>query len=134
MKGTEWLFYTSPWKLEDGSEVSNIKITSKVASFSLVSYTPSLQDYGSAMIFNIGRISLLLKPKNWKIFLFSAMKEAKALSVPSAQYNEEDLPSVQLEYGAVSDKEIMTSSVNGCEKYCPRILSSLTLIADQNGS
>ena len=134
MKGTEWLFYTSPWKLEDGSEVSNIKITSKVASFSLVSYTPSLQDYGSAMIFNIGKISLLFKPKNWKIFLFSAMKEAKALSVPSAQYNEEDLPSVQLEYGAVSDKEIMTSSFNGCEKYCPRILSSLTLIADQNGS
>ena len=43
----------------------------------------------------------------------SAMKEAKALSVPSAQYNEEDLPSVQLEYGSVSDKEIMTSSVNG---------------------
>ena len=41
------------------------------------------------------------------------MKEAKALSVPSAQYNEEDLPSVQLEYGSVSDKEIMTSSVNG---------------------
>jgi len=94
-KGTDWLFYTSTWRLEDNTEVSNIKITSKVASFSLVSYTPSLQDYGSAMIYNI------------------AMKEAKALSVPSAQYNEEDLPSVQLEYGSVSDKEIMTSSVNG---------------------
>ena len=46
------------------------------------------------------------------------MKEAKALSVPSAQYNEEDLPSVQLEYGSVSDKEIMTSSVNGYAKIC----------------
>ena len=45
------------------------------------------------------------------------MKEAKALSVPSAQYNEEDLPSVQLEYGSVSDKEIMTSSVNGYKQF-----------------
>ena len=45
------------------------------------------------------------------------MKEAKALSVPSAQYNEEDLPSVQLEYGSVSDKDIMTSSVNGYEQF-----------------
>ena len=53
-KGTDWLFYTSTWRLEDNTEVSNIKITSKVASFSLVSYTPSLQDYGSAMIYNIG--------------------------------------------------------------------------------
>ena len=45
--------------------------------------------------------------------LFAAMKEAKALSVPSARYNEEDLPNTQLDYGAVSDKDIMTSSVNG---------------------
>ena len=56
IQGTEWLFYTSPWRLEDNTEVSNIRITSKVASFSLVSYTPSLQDYGSAMIYNIGII------------------------------------------------------------------------------
>ena len=55
-KGTDWLFYTSTWRLDDNTEVSNIKITSKVASFSLVSYTPSLQDYGSAMIYNIGTI------------------------------------------------------------------------------
>jgi len=94
-KGTEWLFYTSPWPLEAEAETSNIRITSKVAAFSLVSYTPSLQDYGSAMIHNI------------------AMKEAKALSVPSAKYNEADLPSAQLDYGAVSDQDIMTSSVNG---------------------
>ena len=45
------------------------------------------------------------------------MKEAKALSVPSAQYNEEALPSVQLEYGSVSDKEIMTSSLNGYDQF-----------------
>ena len=56
-KGTEWLFYTSPWPLETEAETSNIRITSKVAAFSLVSYTPSLQDYGSAMIHNIGEFS-----------------------------------------------------------------------------
>ena len=53
------------------------------------------------------------------------MKEAKALSVPSAQYNEEDLPSVQLEYGSVSDKEIMTSSVNGYSFDFPKYKESL---------
>ena len=47
------------------------------------------------------------------VFDFAAMKEAKALSVPSAKYNEADLPSAQLDYGAVSDQDIMTSSVNG---------------------
>ena len=46
-------------------------------------------------------------------FDFAAMKEAKALSVPSAKYNQADLPSAQLDYGAVSDQDIMTSSVNG---------------------
>jgi len=94
-KGSEWLFYTSPWQLEDKKEVSNIRITSKVASFSLVSYTPSLQDYGSAIIYNI------------------AMKEAKALSVPSARYNSVDLPHTDLDYGSVSDQAIMTNSING---------------------
>ena len=52
------------------------------------------------------------------------MKEAKALSVPSAQYNEEDLPSVQLEYGSVSDKDIMTSSVNGYKQFQLSYLAS----------
>ena len=54
LQGTEWLLYGSPWRLEDNTETSNIKIISKVAGFSLVSYTPSLQDYGSAIIYNIG--------------------------------------------------------------------------------
>ena len=80
------MFYTSPWRLEDNTEVSNIRISSKVAAFSLVSYTPSLQDYGSALIYNI------------------AMKEAKALSVPSAKYNEEGLKTAELDYGTVSDQ------------------------------
>ena len=55
LQGTEWLLYVSPWKLEDSSETSNIKIICKVAGHSLVSYTPSLQDYGSAIIYNIGQ-------------------------------------------------------------------------------
>jgi len=94
-KGADWLMYGSPWKVEEDVETSNVKITSKVAAYSLVSYTPSLQDYGSAMIYNI------------------ALKEAKALSVPVAKYTEEGLPTVQLDYGSVSDKDIMTNSSNG---------------------
>jgi len=94
-KGADWLMYGSPWKVEENTETSNVKITSKVAAYSLVSYTPSLQDYGSAMIYNI------------------ALKEAKALSVPVAKYTEEGLPTVQLDYGSVSDKDIMSNSSNG---------------------
>ena len=30
-------------------------VTVKVAGYSLVSYTPSLQEYGSALIYNIGK-------------------------------------------------------------------------------
>ena len=33
-----------------------MKITAKVAGYSLISYTPSLQEYGSALIYNIGRL------------------------------------------------------------------------------
>jgi len=94
-KGADWLMYGSPWTVEEKEETSNVKITSKVAAYSLVSYTPSLQDYGSAMIYNI------------------ALKEAKALSVPVAKYTEEGLPTVQLDYGSVSDKDIMSNSSNG---------------------
>ena len=54
-KGADWLMYGSPWKVDEKEETSNVRITSKVAAYSLVSYTPSLQDYGSAMIYNIGR-------------------------------------------------------------------------------
>ena len=47
------------------TEVSNVRITAKVAGYSLVSYTPSLQEYGSALVYNIG--GLLLYP--FKYFL-----------------------------------------------------------------
>jgi hypothetical protein len=40
-------------------EVSNVRITAKVAGYSLVSYTPSLQEYGSALVYNIGEQAIL---------------------------------------------------------------------------
>jgi len=89
-KAADWLLYGSPWKLNDkGAETSNVQITSKVAAFSLVSYTPSLQDLGSAIIYNI------------------ALKEAKGTSVPVAQYTAEGLPTINLDYKEVSDSEII---------------------------
>ena len=47
------------------------------------------------------------------MIIFPALKEAKALSVPVAKYTEEGLPTVQLDYGSVSDKDIMSNSSNG---------------------
>jgi len=97
-KGAEWLLYGSPWSIETlKKEVSNAQITSKVAAYSLVSYTPSLQDYGSGLIYNI------------------ALKEAKALQVPLAKYTPEDLPTVNLNYGSVSDTDMMTSTLGSSE-------------------
>ena len=57
--------------------------------YSMVSYTPSLQEYGSALIYNI------------------ALKETKALLVPKNKYTEEDLPSVQLDYSSVTNEELI---------------------------
>lgn len=43
-KSTDWLFYSSTWSSEEEEEVtSNVKIVGKVAAYSLISYTPSLQ-------------------------------------------------------------------------------------------
>jgi hypothetical protein len=88
-QGADWLMYGSTWKIDEDTETSNVKITAKVAGYSLVSYTPSLQEYGSALIYNI------------------ALKETKAVSVPKSKYTEEDLPSVDLEYGTISNQDIM---------------------------
>jgi len=88
-QGGEWLMYGSTWKINEDTETSNVKITAKVAGYSLISYTPSLQEYGSALIYNI------------------ALKETKALCVPRHKNNEEGLPTVELDYSSVPDKEIM---------------------------
>ena len=95
-KGAEWLLYESPWKLDEDIESSNVKITSKVAAYSLVSYTPSLQEYGSAIIYNIGRMFPVQEVVTLSPLV--ALKEAKALCVPVAQYSEEGLPTVQLDH------------------------------------
>ena len=50
---------------------------------------------------------------NSNAWIIAALKEAKALSVPVAKYTEEGLPTVQLDYGSVSDKDIMSNSSNG---------------------
>ena len=102
-KGAEWLLYGSPWKLDEDIETSNVKITSKVAAYSLVSYTPSLQEYGSAIIYNIGRMFPVQEVVTLSPLV--ALKEAKALCVPVAQYSEEGLPTVQLDYTAVTDTD-----------------------------
>jgi len=97
-KGSEWLLYGSPWTVAgNDKEMSNAQITSKVAAYSLVSYTPSLQDYGSAVIYNI------------------ALKEAKAVQVPLDKCTPEDLPTINLNYGSVTDTEIMTSTLGSSE-------------------
>ena len=105
-----------------------LQITSKVAAFSLVSYTPSLQDLGSAIIYNIGNITLITVPSInfWSVvpnregeffhrppfltfyhLVVPALKEAKGTSVPVAQYTAEGLPTINLDYKEVSDSEII---------------------------
>jgi len=96
-KGGEWLMYGSSWKVDEDTETSNVKITAKVAGYSLISYTPSLQEYGSALIYNI------------------ALKETKALCVPRNKNNEEDLPTVDLDYATVPDKQIMEDGENATQ-------------------
>jgi hypothetical protein len=91
-KGSEWVMYGSTWNLNDDTETSNVRIASKVAGYSMVSYTPSLQEYGSALIYNI------------------ALKETKALHVPKNKYTEEDLPTVQLPYSSVPNQDIMSTT------------------------
>ena len=44
---------------------------------------------------------------DWLIAFYPALKETKALSVPKNKYTEEDLPTVDLDYGTVSNQHIM---------------------------
>ena len=74
---------------------SNVKITSKVPAYTLVSYTPTLQEY----------VVVTLSP-------LVALKEAKALCVPVAQYSEEGLPTVQLDHSHSRFQVILISLQN----------------------
>ena len=81
-----------------------------MAAFSLVSYTPSLQDLGSAIIYNIGKINYFFNPEINFEFV-AALKEAKGTSVPVAQYTAEGLPNINLDYKEVSDSEIIQNGL-----------------------
>ena len=48
---SDWLLYISEWR-QGSTNLSNVKVTTKVAVSSLLGDTSSLQDYGSAMMHN----------------------------------------------------------------------------------
>jgi len=50
---SEWLLYISEWS-QGGQDLSNIRVTTKVAVNALLGDTPALQDYGSAIMHNLG--------------------------------------------------------------------------------
>ena len=115
--------YESPWKLDEDIESSNVKITSKVPAYSLVSYTPSLQEYGSAIIYNIGRMFPVQEVVTLSPLV--ALKEAKALCVPVAQYSEEGLPTVQLDHSHSRFQVILISLQN---HKTPRVVGEVFLM------
>ncbi len=52
---SEWLLYISEWpQPHGGPELSNIRVTTKVAVNALLGDTPQLQDFGSAIMHNLG--------------------------------------------------------------------------------
>ncbi|TRY68691.1 hypothetical protein TCAL_08640 [Tigriopus californicus] len=50
---SEWLLYISEWPSK-GQDLSNIRVTTKVAVNALLGDTPTLQDYGTAIMHNLG--------------------------------------------------------------------------------
>ncbi len=50
---SEWLLYISEWTA-GGLELSNIRVTTKVAVNALLGDTPALRDYGTAIMHNLG--------------------------------------------------------------------------------
>ena len=51
----EWLLYISEWKSQaTNTELSNVRVTTKVAVNALLGDTPNLQNYGSAIMHNLG--------------------------------------------------------------------------------
>ena len=52
---SEWLLYISEWKQEGQPfELSNLRVTTKVAVNALLGDTPALADYGTAIMHNLG--------------------------------------------------------------------------------
>ena len=51
----EWTLYISEWATPGSSmDLSNIRVTTKVAVNALLGDTPTLQEYGSAIMYNLG--------------------------------------------------------------------------------
>ena len=52
---SEWLLYISEWAPPGGGmELSNIRVTTKVAVNALLGDTPALREYGTAIMHNLG--------------------------------------------------------------------------------
>ena len=50
---SEWLLYISEWSQEGlTTNLSNVKVTTKMAVSALLGETSSLQDYGTAIVHN----------------------------------------------------------------------------------
>lgn len=52
LSSSEWLLYISEWSYSN-SQVSNIRVSTKVAVNALLSENPRLQDLGSAFVHNL---------------------------------------------------------------------------------
>lgn len=52
LSSSEWLLYISEWTYNN-QQMSNIRVTTKVAVHSLLSDVPAMQDRGSAIIHNL---------------------------------------------------------------------------------
>ncbi|KAK7077715.1 Desumoylating isopeptidase 1, partial [Halocaridina rubra] len=50
---SEWLLYISEWQ-EGGQQASNIRVTTKVAVNALLHSNPKVQNYGTALMYNLG--------------------------------------------------------------------------------
>ncbi|KAF2361386.1 PPPDE putative peptidase domain [Trinorchestia longiramus] len=51
---SEWLLYISEWTLEGSQPISNIRVTTKVAVNALLHSSDRVQNYGTALMYNLG--------------------------------------------------------------------------------
>uniref|UniRef100_A0A6A7FMY0 Pollen-specific leucine-rich repeat extensin-like protein 2 isoform X1 n=1 Tax=Hirondellea gigas TaxID=1518452 RepID=A0A6A7FMY0_9CRUS len=51
---SEWLLYISEWTPEGAMPISNIRVTTKVAVNALLHSNPKVQEYGTALMYNLG--------------------------------------------------------------------------------
>nr|XP_046483315.1 uncharacterized protein LOC124219598 isoform X3 [Neodiprion pinetum] len=68
LSSSEWLLYISEWPYQN-QNISNIRVTTKVAVHSLLSETPELQERGAAIIHNLACKEKMNKSKNLRQLL-----------------------------------------------------------------